>query len=189
MVFTPRLVATQGIACDQAGNIYVWDSGNELIRRIDQNHNVTTIATVNMLASTRMGLEQPRLSLLFMRWKRMHARNVFLACGSCIRKFDASTNVLTVAGSFSQGSYANGAGAIARFNNASGLCLSQGMIFVADSGNQRIRSISFNPAPRQVTGPNLGVDTYATSRSRDVRHVSSSIIARHDKLEHGGNFF
>src|ERR1017187_1447483 len=31
------------LACDQADNIYVWDSGNASIRRIDQGQNVTTI--------------------------------------------------------------------------------------------------------------------------------------------------
>jgi hypothetical protein len=32
------------LACDQADNIYVWDSGNERIRRVDQLQNVTTVA-------------------------------------------------------------------------------------------------------------------------------------------------
>src|ERR1017187_243222 len=32
------------LACDQADNLYVWDSGNATIRRVDQNQNVTTIA-------------------------------------------------------------------------------------------------------------------------------------------------
>jgi hypothetical protein len=35
------------------------------------------------------------------------------------------------------------------------------MIFVADSGNERIREISFNPQARLVTPPNLGIATYA----------------------------
>jgi hypothetical protein len=87
--------------------------------------------------------------------------NIYLACGPCIRKIDASTNVWTVAGSFTQSSYANGAGATARFNGASGLCLSHGMIFVADSGNEMIRSINFNPVAEPVTGPNLAIRTYA----------------------------
>ena len=32
------------LACDQADNLYVWDSGNGTIRRVDQSQNVTTIA-------------------------------------------------------------------------------------------------------------------------------------------------
>jgi len=71
-----------------------------------------------------------------------------------------ATNVVTVAGSFSQGGYANGAGSIARFNGAHGVFFSQGMLWVADAGNQRIRSIAFNPSAQVVTGANLVINTY-----------------------------
>jgi len=87
--------------------------------------------------------------------------NVIMACSSSIRKMTAATNVVTMAGSFSQTSYANGAGALARFNGAYGVCLSEGMVFVADQNNQRIRVISFNPQPQPVTGGNLAINTYA----------------------------
>jgi hypothetical protein len=150
----------QALAADEAGNIYVWDTGNRLIRRIDQNQNVTTIAG----NGTSANVDGVGTAASFSTINSMQADNfgnVFLACGSCIRKIDAATNVWTVAGSFSQSSYANGAGAIARFSGANDLCLSQGMIFVADSGNERIRSISFNPVAQPVTGPNLGIATYA----------------------------
>lgn len=148
------------LAVDEAGNIYVWDSGNGLIRRIDKSQNVTTIAG----NGSGENIDGAGTSASFGAVYAMQADNfgnVFLACGTCIRKIDASTNSWTVAGSFTQNYYANGAGAIARFNGASGLCLSQGMIFVADSGNQRIRNISFNPVEQPVIGPNLGIATYA----------------------------
>jgi hypothetical protein len=148
------------LAADEAGNIYVWDSGNGVIRRIDQSQNVTTFAG----NGTRADVDGVGTAASFRSISAMSADNsgnIFLACNTSIRKIDASTNVWTVAGSFSQSSYANGAGATARFSGASGLCLPQGMIFVADSGNQRIRSISFNPVPQLVTGPNLAIATYA----------------------------
>jgi len=78
---------------------------------------------------------------------------------------DAKTNVVTLAGVFSPyygnvSGYVNGPGELARFNSASGGCLSQGMIFVADTGNNRIRNITSNPQP-QVTPPaNLQLNTY-----------------------------
>jgi hypothetical protein len=87
--------------------------------------------------------------------------NLILACYSCIRKIDARTNVVTMAGSFSQNSYANGAGNLARFYGADGVCVSGGTIYVADSSNQRIRSITNNPQPQVVTGANLGIGTFA----------------------------
>jgi hypothetical protein len=87
--------------------------------------------------------------------------NIYFACGTCIRKMNAATNVVTMAGSFTTGGSANGVTNIARFSNANGACLSQGMIFVADSGNQLIRNITFNPQPQVVSGAYLGIGTYA----------------------------
>ena len=74
---------------------------------------------------------------------------------------DAMTNIVTMAGSFTQGGYTIGAGNLARFNGASGICISGGTIYVADSSNQRIRDITFNPQPQVVTGANLGIGAFA----------------------------
>jgi sugar lactone lactonase YvrE len=148
------------LAADAAGNIYVWDSGNYKIRRIDQSQNVTTIAGNGSSGNA----DGPGLSAQFSGIGSMCVDdwgNVIMACGSSIRKMTAATNVVTMAGSFSQSSYANGAGALARFSGASGVCLSQGMVFVADQNNQRIRVISFNPQPQPVSGGNLAINTYA----------------------------
>ena len=87
--------------------------------------------------------------------------NIIMACGSSIRRMSAGTYVTTIAGSFSQNSYANGVGALARFNGANEVSLSQGMMFVADSGNNRIRQISFDPQPQQVSESNLSIRNYA----------------------------
>lgn len=150
----------KALGADQAGNIYVWDSGNLKIRRIDQNQNVTTIAGNGSNTSVDgIGLNTSFSSIYSMCGDNQG--NIIMACGSSIRKMSATTNVVTMAGSFSQSSYANGAGALARFNGAYGVCLSQGMVFIADYNNQRVRQISFNPQPQLVTGANLALNTYA----------------------------
>ena len=157
-VFTSfRLPGT--LACDSADNIYVWDAGNALIRRINQNRDVVTIAGLHSGNFDGNGTNTGFNSISDMRAD--NSGNIYLACGSSIRKMNAATNVVTMAGSFTQNAYTNGVGNLARFNTASGLCLSQGSIFVADSGNQRIRQISFNPQPQVVTGANLGIGTFA----------------------------
>jgi hypothetical protein len=88
--------------------------------------------------------------------------NLYLVSSTCIRRMNAQTNVVTLAGNFSQysGSYANGPGNLAQFNNASGGCFSQGMIFVADTGNNRIRSLAFDPQTQTVSPANLQLKTY-----------------------------
>ena len=152
------------LACDQADNIYVWDSGNGRIRRVDQQQNVTTIAgnggyyyyypadgagtnaTFNVIDSMFFD----------------HAGNLYMVCGSCVRKMDARTNVTTLAGNFEQYSsgYADGPGNNALFNSAMGGCFSQGMVFVADGGNNRIRNITFNAPVQPVAPASLQLNTY-----------------------------
>jgi len=93
--------------------------------------------------------------------------NIILTCGlpynsggSCVRKLTANTNVTTMAGSFNQTGYSNGAGSNALFYGASGVCISQGRIFVADTSNQRIRSISSDLSPQPVSPADLQLSTY-----------------------------
>src|ERR1035438_3330496 len=157
------------LACDQADNIYVWDAGNATIRRIDQNQNVTTIAGngnyyyssadgVGTNATFYGGISYGGIASMFSD----NQGNIYFVCGSCIRKMDAQTNVVTLAGNFSQyqSGYANGPGYLARFSNASGGCFSQGMIFVADAGNNRIRNIAFDPQSQVVSPASLQLNTY-----------------------------
>ena len=152
------------LAADTANNIYVWDSGNYLIRKIDQNQNVTTFAgTYNGSYYGGANMDGSGTNASFSSINQMcfdHAGNLYLACGNCIRKIDAKTNVVTMAGSFTVTGYTNGAGNLARFNGAYGVCLSGGAIFVADSINQRIRDITFNPSTQPVLPASLHLSTY-----------------------------
>jgi sugar lactone lactonase YvrE len=151
------------MTCDSADNIYIYDTGSSLMRKIDQSRNVVTIAGLHSGnfdgsgTNTGFGFGSGAVTAMCSD----NSGNIYLACTTSIRKMDAATNVVTMAGNFTQNSYTNGAGNLSRFNNASGVCLSQGSIFVADSGNQRIRQISFNPQPQVVTGANLGIGTFS----------------------------
>jgi hypothetical protein len=159
-IFTSFATPTT-LACDSADNIYVWDSGNFLIRRIDQSQNVTTLAGKYQSNSSADGVGTNAAFQSIYQMCADNSGNIYLACGSSIRKMDAATNIVTMAGSFTQSGYTNGAGNLARFNGADGVCISGGTIYVADSGNFRIRQISFNPQPQVVTGAYLGIGTFA----------------------------
>jgi len=147
------------LACDQADNLYVWDSGNGRIRRVDQNQNMTTIAGNGYWSpgdGTGTNASLNGINSMFFD----HSGNLYLMCGSCVRKMDVQTNVTTLAGSFYQTGYADGPGNTALFNSAVGGCLSQGMIFVADNGNNRIRNLTFNAPTQSVAAANLQLKTY-----------------------------
>jgi hypothetical protein len=150
------------LVADSANNVYVWDSGNHLIRRIDQNQNVTTFAGIYQ---NGLEIDGVGTNASFGEIKQMfsdHSGNLYLACVDCIRKIDATTNVVTLAGAFNDlYGYTNGPGNLARFNGADAICLASNTFYVADGGNQRIRSITNYPTPQVVTGANLGIGTFA----------------------------
>lgn len=138
------------MAVDYADNIYVMD--NNLLRRIDQGQNVVTITNLNATPASPVAVDS--------------FGNIVLVGGGgnygFVARMTVSTNLIFYAGTpnFSAGGYTNGPGNLARFSTPSGACLSQGSIFVADSGNHRIRQISFNPQPGIVSDANLGIRTY-----------------------------
>jgi sugar lactone lactonase YvrE len=154
------------LSADAADNIYVWDSWNQLIRRISQNRDVVTIA-----GGATGDTDGTGTSAGFTHVRSMYfdnTGNLILAggspgaifIGSYIRKMTASTNVTTIAGSFDQTGFTNGTGSLARFSGVSGVCVSQGAIFIGDTSNQRIRKITFDPAPQPVSGANLQLQLY-----------------------------
>jgi hypothetical protein len=149
------------LACDQANNIYVWDSGNERIRRVDPQQNVTTIAGNGYYYyGMTDGIGTNAAFSVINSMSFDHAGNLYMVCGGYVRKMDAQTKVTTLAGSFYSTGYANGPGNIALFNSPAGGCFSQGMVFVADSGNNRIRNITFTAQAQPVAPANLHLNTY-----------------------------
>ncbi len=91
-----------------------------------------------------------------------NAGNIYFVCGSCVRKMNAQTNVVTLAGVFYQYSstYADGPGNLARFNKTGGGCWAQGMIFILDTGNNRIRNIAVSPQSQVISPASLQLKIY-----------------------------
>jgi hypothetical protein len=148
------------LASDAAGNIYVWDSGNGEIRKIDQNQNVTTLAGQ---FNRRVDTDGVGTNAAFGTINSMcvdDSGNLILAAGLSVREMSPSLNVQTIAGNFLTGGYTNGPGRSALFGNAAGVCVSRGSIFVADANGQRIRQITFNAQPQIVSGADLSIAAY-----------------------------
>jgi hypothetical protein len=108
------------------------------------------------------------------------AGNLLLACGKSIRRISPSTSVTTIAGSFSQSGYTNGPGNLARFTGAYGICAYQGVLYVADSGNYRIRSITFNPVEQPVAAASLGIETHPVLNISGIVGRTYRIESSHD---------
>lgn len=132
-----------GVAMDAAGNIYVADKTNNRIRKITSAGVVTTLAG-NGYSGYADGAGIVAQFNLPIGIAVDGAGNVYVADqgNHRIRKITPSGLVSTLAGSSNSG-YSDGTGTSARFNSPAGIAVNgEGMIFLADEGNHRIRKIT-----------------------------------------------
>jgi len=135
----------QGVAVDKFGNVFVADTYNSVIRKIDPNGVVTTYAgQLNGLGGFRDG---PAASAKFLTPVSVAvdaSNNVYVTDpgNQRIRKINAAGIVSSLSGTGAEG-FADGDGATAKFDNPDGLAVdAAGNLFVADRYNQRIRKIT-----------------------------------------------
>jgi hypothetical protein len=157
------------LAADAADNIYIWDSGNYLIRRVNQNRDVATLAGNSNFSPDHDGFGTNAAIYGLHGMAVDGAGNLIFSSGSVwssgyqgvsIRKMSPATNITTIAGNFTTIGYANGVGSNALFQGVQGLCVFQGDIYVADSANHRIRKISMDITDQIVSPSNLELGTY-----------------------------
>ena len=152
-----------GVCSDAAGNIYVADYFNHLIRKIDGSGNVSTYAGTGVAGFNDGAAASAQFNGPYGVCSDA-AGNIYVPDGGNkrIRKIDGSGNVSTFAGTGVLG-FNDGVAASAQFNDPTGVCSdAAGNIYVADYGNNRIRK--FTPAPPTVTSftattgyPGLGI--------------------------------
>jgi DNA-binding beta-propeller fold protein YncE len=132
-----------GIAVDGAGNIYVADQHNNMIRKISPNGTVTTLAgsgTPGFTNGTGTGATFTYPTGVAVSGDG----SVYVADygNQVIRKIDPYAIVSTYAGDGSL-PFANGPAAAATFDYPFGIAVSgSGIVYVAEQGNQDIRMIT-----------------------------------------------
>jgi len=135
----------QGVATDGAGNIYVADTTNDIIRKITSAGVVTTLAgTVHAFGSTDATGTAARFNFP-QGIATDGAGNVYVADSgnSVIRKVTPTGVVTTLAGSAGVSGSTDASGTAARFNTPQGVATdSAGNVYVADANNNTIREIT-----------------------------------------------
>jgi streptogramin lyase len=130
-----------GVAVDKSGNVYIADSANNAIRKIDTYGNVTT------LAGGSGGFSDGQGGNASFNYPTAIAVDTFTniyvadAANNAIRKIDPDGNVTTVAGNGSQG-FSNGLANNATFVGPNGIAVGvSGNLYVSDYFNNAIRKI------------------------------------------------
>jgi sugar lactone lactonase YvrE len=148
------LYAPTGVAVDGAGNLYIADSQNNLIRRVDAVSGlITTVAGNGTVSSTfGDGTLATQASLNTPSDVAVDpAGNLYIAdqYNNCVRRVDAGTGVITTVaggGNPDPGTDGLGDGGLAVnavLNDPSSVALdSSGNLYIADSGNNLIREVS-----------------------------------------------
>jgi trimeric autotransporter adhesin len=144
---SPQLADPQGVAVDSAGNLYIVDSGNERIRKVS-NGVITTVAGNGALAFGFSGDNGPATSAEFYVPAGVAldtAGNLYIAdAGSNLILKVSNGIITTVAGNGAAGFGGdNGPATSANLNEPAAVAVdSAGNLYIADSGDNRIRKVS-----------------------------------------------
>ena len=151
---TARFNAPRGIAVDPAGNVYVADSGNLIVRKIDTFGFVTTLAGHPVTPFLPGCDDGPGTGARFSNLQAISpfggptgiaadaGGNVYVTDqgNHTIRKISPAGNVTTLAGTAQAPGGADGVGSAARFNFPGSIAVSAaGRLYVADTLNHTIR--------------------------------------------------
>ena len=148
-----------GVTVDSAGNLYIADTGNHRIRKVDASGNISTIAGTGTPGFSGDGGPATAAEL---NWPRMvaldGAGNLYIPDNQNhrIRKVDTSGTISTVAGTGTAGfSGDGGAPTSAQINAPRSITVDSASryIYIADTSNNRIRRIAGVAQPRPTPPP------------------------------------
>ncbi len=137
----------QGIVLDATGNLYIADTGNNVLRKVDTAGVISTIAGSPIGTAGYSGDgASATLALLTapVGISMDPTGNIYFSDGTQrIREINTGGVINTIAGSGTAGNSGDGGPAIAaKINNVSSIAFCGGYIYLADSGNWRIRAVN-----------------------------------------------
>ena len=155
-----QLNSPTGVAVDGSGNVYIADSANSRVRKVSSAGSIATVAGNGTPGYSGDGSSAANAMLNFPVAVAVDtAGNLYIADtnNSAIRKVSTSGTISTVAGNGLQGySGDQGPATAARLNDPQGVAVdSAGKLYIADTGNNRVRTVAGNGAIATLAGNGL----------------------------------
>jgi len=148
----------KGIALDRHGNLWVADSGNHTVRRIDVAGQVTTVAGAPGVCGSVDGERENRgnqarfcnpQDVAVDEWDNVYVADTG---NSTVRMISPNGTVSTLAGLAGQCASQDGSPGVSRLCSPAGIDLEGNDLYVADTGNATIRRINLDNVTSTVAG-------------------------------------
>jgi sugar lactone lactonase YvrE len=149
-----QFCSPKGIALDKWGNLWIADTGNHTVRRIDASGNVSTVAGSPGVCGSANGRGDvarfcnPQ-DIDVDKWGYVY---VVDTGNSTIRMIDPKGDVRTLAGQAGQCGSVEGSPTVSRLCAPSGIAVEGNDLYIADTGNATIRRINLDNVTSTVAG-------------------------------------
>lgn len=168
-----------GLSLDGSGALYIADTGNNRIRKVDTNGIITTVAGTGGPGSTGDGGQAVAAALYSPRQVAVSRSGELFIADSFnhrIRKVDTSGTITTVAGTGAAGNSGDGGPATAaQLSQPSGVALdAAGNLYIADTANNRIRKVDTNGIIATIAASLASPKGIAVSRSNELYIADTS---------------
>ncbi len=178
-----------GLAVDGAGNLYIGDSRNHRVRRVNGSGTITTVAGTGILGFSGEGGAATSARLSFPWELGFDSGNLYIADSGNhrVRRVDASGIITTVAGTGVRGySGDGGAATAARLRRPGAVAVDgSGRLYIADFGNNRVRRVDASGRITTVAGN--GKQGFSGDGGRATKaklHAPSGLA-----FDHSGNLY
>jgi hypothetical protein len=168
-----------GVAADSSGNVFIADTSNHRVRKVDIFGTITTVAGTRTLGYNGDNIPAASAQLTYPTGVAVdNASNLFIAeHGHRIRKVDTAGFITTVAGTGINGYKGDNISATnAMLRVPTGVAVdSNGNIYIADSENHRVRKVNTSGIITTVAGTGTagynGDNISATSALLNMPHA------------------